>query len=240
MKSVVMIAALLLGLFAGRGEARADADLFRPLAWGMSIENVRKYYNLIGPTDIGGRVNVYVSPDNPFGDIYGDLIFNFHAGKLARFRVFLGEKDSGDRFRAALRVLNNASGWSQIFLKAGSVEIPLLVKPALDPLRPPPSPPASFDEAKSVWVETAISDEALYVFKQKRSFRDFMKAVTARDETMRGAIVSLHKGFVTANFAPARELIQELEQPGGDTPQTVMPQDSGSKDLDLLKPVAPK
>ena len=239
MKYRLAVCAVLLGLFSGSGAARADADLFRPLSWGMSIETVRKYYNLIGPTDIGASVSVYASPDNAFGDIYGDLYFNFHAGKLSRFRMFLGERDTGDRFRAALRVMNGTSAWSQIFLRAGSVEIPILVKPLIDPFKPPPPPPTSFSEAKSVWIESPISDEAVFIFKQKKSYREFMKVMTARNDGLRGVVINLHKGFVSATIAPARELIPELEQTGDDA-GAFQSQEPENKVLDILKPVAPK
>ena len=240
MRYILPILVLLCGLAATDAQARSEIDLFKTLAWGTPIDTVRKYYRLVGPTDIGGNTNVYVSPDNPFGDIYGDLIFNFQGGKLTRFRVFLGDKDSGDRFRAALRVMSGATGWTQIFLKAGAVEIPLLVKPAIDPFKPPPPPPTSFADAKSVWIEGPLTDEALFTFKQKKSYRDLIRIVTAKSESLRGVVVSLRKGFVTVSFAPARDLVQELEQTSEDIVDTLQTKESESKDLDLLKPVAPK
>lgn len=243
MKNSLSIIAVLLGLsgglFGGGAAARAEIDLFKPLNWGMSIESVRKYYNLIGPTDIGGNVNVYASPDNPFGDLYGDLFFNFHAGRLIQFHMFLGEKDTGNRFRSVLRVMNGASAWTQIFLKAGTIEIPLLVKPVIDPFKPPPPPPTSFDEAKSVWIESQISDEAVFIYKQKRSYREFMRVVTAKSDSLRGVVINLHKGFVSATFVPARDLVPELDQTGEDA-AAAQSQDPENKTLDLLKPLAPK
>ena len=53
-------------------------------------------------------------------------------------------------------------------------------------------------------------------------------------------VVSLRKGFVSVSFAPARELVQELEQTGEEIIDTLQTKESESKDLDLLKPVAPK
>ncbi len=232
--------ALLAGFNAGDVYARQDIDLFKSLTWGSSPNAVRKYYNLVGPTDVGGKVNVYVSPDSHFGDIYGDLILNFQAGKLTRFRMFLGDKDSGDRFRAALRVMSSSSAWSQIFLQAGGVEVPLLVKPVVVQFKTPPQPPPTFREGKSVWIESPISEEALFAFKQKKSYPDLMKLVIVRNPEVRGAIVTLHNGFVSVTFAPARDLIQELDRVGEDRIETVQPQEPENKDLELLRPVAPK
>ncbi|MEI7610525.1 MAG: hypothetical protein WCJ64_24355, partial [Rhodospirillaceae bacterium] len=191
-------------------------------------------------TDIGGAANVYVVPDAPFADLYGQLIFKFHGGRLERFRIFLGDKDSGDRFRSALRVMSGASAWTQIFLRSGSVDIPLLIKPVVDPFKPAPAPPTSFSEGKSVWIESPISDDALFIYKQKRSYREFLKVVIGRSESLRGAVVSLHQGFVTVSFVPARDLIGELEQGGEDGLVSLQPQERDNKDLDLLKPVAPR
>ena len=240
MKYILSILALACGLTAPDAFARTDIDLFKHLSWGVTVDNVRKYYHLVGPTDIGGNVNVYVSPENPFGDLYGDLIFNFRANKLTRFRIFLGDKDSGDRFRAAINVMRSSAAWNQIFLKTGSAEIPILVKPVIDPFKPPAPPPTTFTDAKSVWVETAITEEAVFTFKQKRSYRDLMRIVAGKNETLRGAVISLRKGFVTAYFAPARELVQELEQTAQEAMENAPTKETDFKDLDLLKPVAPK
>ena len=241
LKYPLIAAALGVCLCGTAGEARAGGDLFRSMAWGTPLEVVRRTYNLIGPTDIGGHTNVYVSHDAPFGDLYGDLIANFQGGKLARFRLFLGSGDSGDRFRSGLRVMSDAGGWTQIFLKAGEIEIPLLIKPVTDPFRPPPAPPSSFAEARSVWIEGPIPDEALFIYKQKRSYREFMKVVTAHRDALRAAVVTLHKGFVTVAFVPAHELINDLEHATVEEPtESVAPQEPEGKDLELLKPVAPK
>ncbi|MEI6559947.1 MAG: hypothetical protein WCO00_16215 [Rhodospirillaceae bacterium] len=240
MRTILLMIVLACTLVGGDAAAQQNADLFKTLPWGASVESVRKYFTLIGPVDIGGKVNVYTSPDNPFGDLYGDLILNFHAGKLTRFRVFLGDHDSGDRFRAVLKVMHGASAWNEIYLKLGSVEIPLLVKPVTDPFKPPPPPPKTFTEAKSMWIESPISDEAVYIFKQSRQLREMMKSLIAKNTKLRGALITLHKGFVAATFAPARDLIQELDQTGDESRDTLIPKGPESKDLELLMPLAPK
>ena len=241
LKYPFIVATLGVCLLGTVDEARAGADLFRSLTWGTPLEVVRRSYNLIGPTDIGGHTNVNVSHDAPFGDLYGDLIANVQGGRLARFRDFRGGGDSGDRFRSVLRVMSDPGNWTQIFLKAGEIQIPLLVKPVTDPFRPPPAPPPSFAEARSVWIEGPISDEALFIYKQKRSYREFMKVVTAHNDALRAVVVTLHKGFVAASFVPARDLVNDLEHEAMDEPvEASSPQEPEGKDLELLKPVAPK
>ena len=243
MRYIASIIAVALGLFSGEAAARSDIDQFRNIPWGASVDTVRRYFNLIGPTDIGGKVDAYVSPESTFGDLYGDLIFNFYGGKLVRFRAFLGVNDSGDRFRAVLRVMNASSGWSQLYLKTASTEIPLLVKPVVNPFKPPSPPPRSFSEAQSVWIEAPVSEDALLVYKRTASYRDVMNVITGKSTALRGVIITLHKGFVSATFAPARDLIREIDQAGeggGESAQPSTPDPSDTKDLDMLKPLAPK